>query len=309
MADQTTVFLSHSSADKDRVRPIADELMRNDIPVWIDDKEIKWGDSITSRINEGLRRAEYVLVFLSKNSVKSRWVEEEISAAFAKDPVGAGSVIIPVLLDKLPASEIPASLSTKKWLDLSERNEANLAELITFLSKKPKAKKPDISPKQVLNVGDFAKEVAEEVMQVLKTNSHGVRIPDYTPDQQLVFVIMAFTPDMDPIYEGIREAGEKHGLRVERVKDVPGDYRITEKIIEMIHKARFVVTDLTHERPNVYFELGYARGMNKAVITIARDGTKLHFDVKDWTCFFYYDSRNVETFLDERFSQELGLPT
>ncbi len=60
---------------------------------------------------------------------------------------------------------------------------------------------------------------------------------------------------MDPIFEGIKAAGEAHGLRVERVKDVLGDYRITNKIIEMIHKARLIVADLTHERPNVYFEL------------------------------------------------------
>jgi len=74
----------------------------------------------------------------------------------------------------------------------------------------------------------------------------------------------------------------------------------------MIHKARLIVADLMHEMPNVYFELGYARGIGKTVITTAREGTKLHFDVKDLNCMFYNDSRELEQELKERFAFEMG---
>jgi hypothetical protein len=305
MSTAPRIFLSHSSADNDRVQPIAEQLLNNGISVWIDEAEIKWGDSINKKIDEGLRNADYVLVFLSKNSVKSRWVDKEINMAFARNPKDAQAVIIPVLLDKLDVSEIPSHLRNIAWLDLSESYESGIVELIHLISRAQKDKKPDVTPKKVLDVGGLAKEVAQELMHVFKTNSQGIRIPDYTPNPKLVFVIIAFSPDMEPIFEGIKTAGKKRGLEVERVKDIAGDFRITDKVIEMIHKARFIVTDLTHEKPNVYFELGYARGMGEEVITIAREGTKLHFDVKDWTCFFYYDSRNVEAFLDERFEYEL----
>lgn len=89
-----------------------------------------------------------------------------------------------------------------------------------------------------------------------------------------------------------------------RVKDVHGDYRITDKIIEMINEARLIIVDLSHERPNVYFELGYARGLKKTVVTIAREATTLHFDVKDWTCIFYRDSRDLERKLKDRLEYE-----
>jgi hypothetical protein len=95
------------------------------------------------------------------------------------------------------------------------------------------------------------------------------------------------------------------GLEAKRVKDVLGDYRITDKIMEMILTSRFVVVDLSHERPNVYFELGYARASGKTVITIARRGTEIHFDVKDWTYIPYDDSRTLERDLRERLSNEL----
>jgi hypothetical protein len=74
----------------------------------------------------------------------------------------------------------------------------------------------------------------------------------------------------------------------------------------MIRSARLVVCDLTFERPNVYFELGFARGIGKKVITIARKATTIHFDVKDWTCIFYSDSREVERDLRARFEIELN---
>jgi hypothetical protein len=58
--------------------------------------------------------------------------------------------------------------------------------------------------------------------------------------------------------------------------------------------------------PNVYFELGYARGLGKTVITILRAGTRAHFDVRDWTYLEYIDSRPLEEDLIERFTFELG---
>ncbi len=80
----------------------------------------------------------------------------------------------------------------------------------------------------------------------------------------------------------IAAACEPLGLRAQRVRDVVGHYKTTDKIEQMTRGARYV-GDLTHERPNVYFELGYARGIGRTVITIARKDTEVHFDVKDWT--------------------------
>lgn len=120
-----------------------------------------------------------------------------------------------------------------------------------------------------------------------------------------VLVIIKYDPDMEPIFEGIKSAGELHHLRVERVKDVLGDYRIVDKTLELIQGALLVVADLTYPSPNVYFELGYARRCGKTVITTAREGTELPFDIKDWTCIFYNDSRVLERQLRERFASEL----
>jgi hypothetical protein len=135
---------------------------------------------------------------------------------------------------------------------------------------------------------------------------HVLFIPvDVLPvNPELVFVITSFEDDMEPVYKAIKAAAGRHRLSAKRVKDIKGDYRITDKMLSLISQAKYVVADLTHERPNVYFELGYARGLGKIVITTVRKDTTVHFDVKDWTYIEYDDSRTLEDRLVERFTAE-----
>ena len=124
-------------------------------------------------------------------------------------------------------------------------------------------------------------------------------------DDGLVFVVCSFDPDMDPVFDAVACAAASVGLRAVRVKDVHGDYRITDKILTLVRDARLIVADLSHEGPNVYFELGYARGLGKTVITILRAGAIAHFDVHDWAYLEYIDSRPLEHQLRERFRFEM----
>ena len=153
----------------------------------------------------------------------------------------------------------------------------------------------------------FAEMVTRQVEKVLENKPLSSPRPAILPDPKLVFVITAFSPDLEPIYnKGIKEAAEANGLEAKRVKDVQGDYKITEKIFEMIRAARFIVADITLERPNVYFELGYARCLGKTVFTIVRKGTQVHFDVQDWKYIEYLDSSDVLETLKDNFAYELG---
>lgn len=121
------------------------------------------------------------------------------------------------------------------------------------------------------------------------------RTTSVTPiESTLVFVAMSFEEEMDPIYEGVKNAAKSARLEAKRVKDIQDDDRITDRTFHMIRTSRLVLADLTHERPNIYFELGYARGLGKSVVTIARKGTIIHFNAYDWECIFYVDSRPLE---------------
>ncbi len=72
-----TVFLSHASSDKKLVNDLATRIEKT-TNVWLDEKEIVVGDSITEKIDDGLRNCDALVLCLSKNSVNSSWVRRRI---------------------------------------------------------------------------------------------------------------------------------------------------------------------------------------------------------------------------------------
>jgi len=69
---------------------------------------------------------------------------------------------------------------------------------------------------------------------------------------------------------------------------------LVNRIKEEIRKAKFIIADLTDERPSCYFEAGYAESMPRSVIYLAsKDSvihpgtpTKIHFDIHMNVNFF-----------------------
>jgi hypothetical protein len=83
----TKVFLSHSSADNILAKRICRELRDQAVSVWFDRIELKPGDSLTSKIPQGIGNADALLVLVTESSKSSRWVEKEISIALTMVPL------------------------------------------------------------------------------------------------------------------------------------------------------------------------------------------------------------------------------
>lgn len=108
-------------------------------------------------------------------------------------------------------------------------------------------------------------------------------------EQNLIFVLMSFNKKHTEIFDEFEAAARlvNSSLIVKRIDRQRGDYKITEEILNNIAKARLIICDLTDERPNVYYELGYARGLKKHVISCVKKGQPLHFDIKDFHTIEY----------------------
>lgn len=121
--------------------------------------------------------------------------------------------------------------------------------------------------------------------------------PDYDPEDQgdfekgLVFVIMPFRgQDIADAYSAIKDECNKLTLRARRVDEDSGSGLVIREITNQIERSEFIVCDLTNERPNVYYELGYAHGVgNEAmdILLIAKEGTTLHFDIAPLRVHYY----------------------
>jgi hypothetical protein len=108
------------------------------------------------------------------------------------------------------------------------------------------------------------------------------------PVKKHVFVAMPFSEEFQDIYEfGIYEPIRRCGYICERVDEPLFTGDILRRITERISTAEFVVAELTGAKANVYLEVGYAWGKNVPVITVAREGEKLQFDVSTHRCIFY----------------------
>lgn len=72
---------------------------------------------------------------------------------------------------------------------------------------------------------------------------------------------------------------------------------IDNELEEAIKEASFVVADLTNSNPNCFYELGYARALQKRVILVAKNGTTLPFDASHLRCHFYDSSIDLRDYI------------
>lgn len=79
------VFISHASEDKEEVaQPLAEQLKQVGLEVWLDEFELKLGDSIRRKIENGLAESRFGIVILSPDYFRKEWPQKELDALIAK---------------------------------------------------------------------------------------------------------------------------------------------------------------------------------------------------------------------------------
>ena len=110
-----------------------------------------------------------------------------------------------------------------------------------------------------------------------------------------VFVIMSFAedPELEDAYETFKAACQAEQYKCSRVDDESSVPRILPEILNRIRRCAFTIVDVSDERVNVYYELGYAEALGKPFIVTAKQGTKLPFDVKDTPVIFWTNQKRL----------------
>jgi len=121
------VFISHSSADKPFARRLSEELRRHQIRVWIDERQIKVGDPIPSRIATGIGQCEFFLLIISKAAILSKWVESELNSAYFQSLSRGSKTILPVLTDD---ASVPDMIHHLRYADFRTNFDDGMSDLL-----------------------------------------------------------------------------------------------------------------------------------------------------------------------------------
>ena len=129
------------------------------------------------------------------------------------------------------------------------------------------------------------------------------------------FVAMWLDSSMDKAWEeglepGIRDAGYK-ALRIDRSES---NDKIDDEIIAEIRRSRFLVADFTsplkNARGSVYYEAGFAHGLNISVIFTCRkdlvDKNHIHFDTRQYNHIAWEKPEDLRKQLKNRISATIG---
>ena len=137
------VYLAHATEDKKALAdPLARILMANGIEVWFDQWEIRSGDSLRQKMDEGLDKCTHFIVLLTETSIEKKWVNTEIDAGFMRDLDGQAKFI--GLRSNLAVDRLSPLLRTKLCPDISITDNASTDQLIQDIFEHPI--KPELGP-------------------------------------------------------------------------------------------------------------------------------------------------------------------
>jgi hypothetical protein len=123
----------------------------------------------------------------------------------------------------------------------------------------------------------------------------------YRPNTAFIMMpINGDDPDNEDVCDAYKECFLQFGIVAIRADDIEHEDIITKKIIEQIKTSEFLVGDLSHERPSVYYEIGYAHSLGRRVIMYRKAGTKIHFDLAAYNCREYKNKKELKSLLLKR---------
>lgn len=136
------VFVSHAWEDKESfVDEFVEALKDLGIKVWYDTSQIKWGDSMRERIDDGLKKSRFGVAVLSPDYIAENkyWTKAELDGLFQLESVN-GKTLLPI------------------WHNLTKQQVMNYSPIIA-------------NKKAMTTATMTAQEIAEEMLKLIPDNN------------------------------------------------------------------------------------------------------------------------------------------
>ena len=123
------IFLSHRSRDKALVREFKDQLPRF-LDTWLDEESLSWGESFPAKLKSTIQSGvDFLIVFLDRDALSSEWVKQELEWALEREKELKRTFVLPILLEDIPADDLPYGWPDRLQLRLSDFSRASVESL------------------------------------------------------------------------------------------------------------------------------------------------------------------------------------
>ncbi len=223
------VFISHASEDKEAVaRPLRRMLQEKGLRVWIDEAELRMGDSLRQKIDEGLAHSRYGVVVLSTSFFAKRWPQQELNGLVAREDDGR-KVILPVWheVDKAYVTGFSPTLADRLAAMTVNGLERVVAEILNAIRPVDDSAavmelissgRPDMSTKDIFpGLTDLDVAVLRETIQIALGQGHR-----HVNGEHLAERLTGSGLSVDEIVESLDVLEHEGFLELRRVMGGPG---------------------------------------------------------------------------------------
>jgi hypothetical protein len=132
-------------------------------------------------------------------------------------------------------------------------------------------------------------------------------LPQYVPSTAFILMDMdRHKRGLSDVRDAIKEVCARFSIEARRADDIEHQDVITEVVLQQIAQSEFLIADLTNERPNVYYEIGFAHALRKRPILFRREGTDLHFDLAGYNVPEYENLGDLKEQLTRKLEAMTG---
>ena len=170
---------------------------------------------------------------------------------------------------------------------------------------------PELTDSDYVDENNSTSEFIKDV-KLISSSTESRSLIERSLDEPLrqIFVIMKFGDEvLDSAYEGvIKPIGKQFGFNVLRVDEIKDSGNISQQILENIARSEIVLAELSGERPNCYYEAGFAHALGREIIFSIKKGDDIHFDLAGYRFITWKTEaefrRNLTTRLESYISKE-----